>query len=96
MVQFVKRCGGANFIAISIMGVLLGSIAGFVFGFWLNSWANSPNPGDKYYIYMYILLVIGITLLSVVMWAVIMHLPILMNIYQDMIKNLLFTSLNYF
>lgn len=67
-----------------------------ILGFWMNTWANSPNYTDPSFINIYVILMVVSASFVIILYFYITHLPILISIYKDMAKGLLFTSLNYF
>lgn len=94
--QFIKRCGGTRFIATSIIIVTLASITSMINGFWMNHWANSSNYADHSFTFIYIILMMVNAIFVIILYLYITHLPILISIYKDMVKGLLFTTLSYF
>lgn len=82
-------------IIISVI-LISGIIVNVIFGLWLKTWAVSSDPQEPHYTYIYCIIVVLNTIITVLLWGIITHLPILYNIYEDMVKRLLFTSLGYF
>ena len=85
-----------GFIITNILIATLASISGMLLGFWMNSWANASNYSDRSFIHIYLILTVVNGFFVIALYFYITHLPILISIYKDMVKGLLFTSLNYF
>lgn len=96
MKQFITRSGGTRFVITSIVVITFASVCNMIYGFWMNSWANSSNYSDHSFTYIYIILMVVNASFVITLYFYITHLPILISIYKDMAKGLLFTTLNYF
>lgn len=76
--------------------ISVASIASLLFGFFGNDWASSSHSDEGKYVGIFVLLTFIVGLSVVFVFVFVMHSPILMEVYKDMIKGALFASLNYF
>lgn len=93
---FLRRSGGRRFEVLTYGIILLVAISILVLGFWINKWANSADVNEGGYIIIYLLLTFVSSSFVVLLFFYILHSPILINVYKDMIKGTLYASLNYF
>ncbi len=64
--------------------------------FWMNRWANSVESSEGVYPLVYILLMVITSLTVIVLFYYVLLSPILSNVFKDMSRGLLFSSLLYF